>query len=143
MSSLNQASPCSSASVANGAALLTGSNRSTPQFWPVAIIIIIVESEISCMSSSISPSESAFVGSVPYDSSSKLNNLSLSESKTWSQECSPSVFAKSFHSGTPFSPLKWSSKLCFIASVSSGQSQFAESGSNRVKLPAGWKTSLL
>ena len=92
----------------------------------------MVELDISWMSSSMSPSESAFVGSVPYASSSRLNNWSLSESKTWSQEYSPSAFAKSSHSGTPFLPSKWSSKLSSIASVSSGQSQLGERGSNRV-----------
>ena len=132
MSSLNQASPCSSASAANGACRLTGSRRSRPQFCPVAIIIMIVELDISWMSSSMSPSESAFVGSVPYSSSSRLNNPSLSESSTWSQECSPAAFERSSQSCTPFSPLKWSSRLSSIASVSSTQFQLPESGSKRV-----------
>ena len=132
MSSLNHANPFSRASSAKGAVLLIGSSRSTPQFCPVAIITMMVEFEISCMSLSISPSESASVGSVPYASSSKLNNWSLSESKTWSQEYLPSAFAKSSQSGTPFFPSKWSSKLSSIASVSSGQSQLGERGSNKV-----------
>ena len=47
MSCLNHASPCSNASLAKGAVLTTGSSKSRPQFWPVAIFIMIVELEIS------------------------------------------------------------------------------------------------
>ena len=132
ISSLNQARPCSNASAANGAALLTGSSRSTPQFCPVSIIIIIVEFDISWISSNKSPSESAFVGSVPYSSSSRLNNLSLSESRTWSHECLPAALARSSQSATPFFPSKWSFKISTIPSVNSAQFQLPDSGSNRV-----------
>ena len=132
ISSLNQARPFSSACAANGAVLLTGSSKSTPQFCPVSIIIIIVEFDISWMSSNKSPSESAFVGSVPYSSSSRLNNWSPSESRTLSHECSPAALARSSQSATPFFPSKWSFKISIIPSVNSGQSQLPDSGSNRV-----------